>query len=144
MKHVHSRAREAVLKALYQADVLKQVPEQEAIEELLDSEGLTPKARQYAARLLKGCLEKQEELDRIISQALQRWELQRLAAVDRCLLRLGTFELLYEPSVPPKVAINEAIDLAKKYSTEQSGGFINGILDRIRRDSDKIKGDLNE
>jgi len=133
MKHAHSRAREAALKALYQADVLGRRPDPQAVEELLQRESLGDRAEQYARKLVNGCLENQDRIDELIQGALKRWELKRLAAIDRCILRLGTYELLFEPDVPPKVSINEAIDLAKRYSTEQSGAFINGILDRIRR-----------
>ena len=80
------------------------------------------------------------ELDGFLNEALagkpgaRNWELERMAVVDRNALRLGTYELLHEDTIPMKVAINEAIELGKRYSTEASGAFINGILDRIRRD----------
>jgi len=67
----------------------------------------------------------------------KNWKLNRIAPVDRCILRLALFEMLEMDEVPPKVAINEAIDLAKKFSTEQSGAFVNGILDRIYNDAAK-------
>ena len=75
--------------------------------------------------------EHREELDRRIGAAAERWRLERIATVDRAILRLGAYEICCTPDVPGKVAINEAIRLAKKYSTADSGGFVNGILDRI-------------
>jgi len=84
--------------------------------------------------LYHGISEKLAELDERIQKTAANWELGRMACIDRALLRLGTFELLYRPDVPPKVTISEAIELAKKYSTEKSSGFVNGILDKIFQD----------
>ena len=78
-----------------------------------------------------------DDLDRRIAAAALRWKLSRIAPIDRCILRIALFEILESGDVPPKVAINEAIELAKKFSTEQSGSFVNGILDRIWTDSRK-------
>ena len=131
MTHARSRAREAAIKALYQVDVLGESPDDEAIEGLLERERLGSDALAYARSLAKGCLARRDELDRAIAAALEHWELARLAAIDRAILRLGTYELLFAADVPAKVTINEAIELAKKYSTPKSGSFINGILDRL-------------
>ena len=73
-------------------------------------------------------------IDLLLTEAAQNWGLMRMATIDRNALRIGCYEMLHEPEVPTKVAINEAIELAKRYSTEQSGAFVNGILDRIRKD----------
>jgi transcription antitermination factor NusB len=73
-------------------------------------------------------------LDALLGEAARNWDLSRMAVVDRNVLRLGCYEMLHEPDVPTKVAINEAIELGKRFSTEQSGAFVNGILDRIRKD----------
>ena len=75
-----------------------------------------------------------KELDALIREAATNWELERMAAVDRNALRIGCYELLHDDDIPMKVAINEAIELAKRYSTEASGAFVNGILDRIRKE----------
>lgn len=131
MRHARSRAREAALKALYQVDVLGGAPDEQKIEELFARERLRERSLGYARRLTCGCLESQAELDARIAAALENWELARLGAVDRCILRIGTYELVSGGDVPAKAAIDEAIELAKKYSTEKSGSFINGILDRI-------------
>ena len=85
----------------------------------------------FCLQLVNGCWDERERLDEIVRGVLEHWTLERIAAIDRCVLRLGAYELLHVPEVPPKVAINEAIDLAKKFSTQHSGVFVNGILDKI-------------
>jgi N utilization substance protein B len=90
--------------------------------------------RREAIAMIDGVLSCQEDLDATIRAAADRWKLERIAAIDRAILRLAVFEILESPDVPPKVAINEAIELAKRYSTAQSGAFVNGILDRVMRD----------
>ena len=84
-----------------------------------------------ARTLARGCAEKRDALDARIAAAAEHWDVARMAAVDRAILRLGAYELLYRPDLPPKVAVDEAIRLAKRMSTAESGAFVNGILDRI-------------
>jgi transcription antitermination protein NusB len=91
--------------------------------------------RLFAEPLIKGALEHREEADDLIKKHAKNWELHRIAAVDRNILRLAIFEMLHRDDIPPVVSINEAVDIAKKFSTQDSGKFVNGILD-------KIKGDL--
>ena len=81
-----------------------------------------------------GVLEHCEELDRLIEQYSENWRLDRIDVIDRNILRMALFELLYCEDIPPKVTINEAIDLGKRYGSEDSGSFINGILDRIQNE----------
>lgn len=85
---------------------------------------------EYAAKICRGVHENRHEIDAWIEAIAENWRLSRMAAVDRNVLRLATWELLHEPEVPYKVVINEAIEIAKRYSTAQSGAFANGILDR--------------
>ncbi|HZM00374.1 MAG TPA: transcription antitermination factor NusB, partial [Planctomycetota bacterium] len=87
-----------------------------------------------AQELVAGTLAQRGEIDALIATAAENWELSRLATVDRNILRLAVHELCSRPDIPAKVSINEAIELGKRYSTAQSGAFINGILDRVRRD----------
>ncbi len=87
---------------------------------------------QYARTLIQGVDQHREELNRWIEHIARNWRLERMAHVDRNILRMAIFELLYQPDIPFKVVINEAIDIAKRYSTGQSGSFVNGILDRAR------------
>jgi transcription antitermination protein NusB len=91
--------------------------------------------RLFAEPLIRGALEHRSEADEIIKKHAQNWDLHRMAAVDRNILRLAIYEMLYREDIPPVVSINEAVDIAKKFSTQDSGRFVNGILD-------KVKGDL--
>ncbi len=84
--------------------------------------------------LVLGVLEHCDELDRLIEQYSENWRLDRINIIERNILRMALFELLYCGEIPPKVTINEAIDLGKRYGSEDSGGFINGILDRIQNE----------
>ena len=124
-----TRSRELALQFLYQADLVKK-PLAEADEFLRDEER-DPEARRFAMRLIEGTLAEQPGLDEAIQQVAQNWNISRMAVVDRNVLRLATYELLNCQDIPPKVAINEAIKLGKRFSTQNSGAFINGILDRI-------------
>ncbi|MCK6461214.1 MAG: transcription antitermination factor NusB [Planctomycetes bacterium] len=91
-------------------------------------------AHEFARQLLSGTLDNQEEIDKAISGAAQNWHLRRMAIVDRNILRMAVYEMLFLKDIPAKVSINEAIEMGKRFSTQQSGAFINGILDRIRRE----------
>lgn len=88
--------------------------------------------RAFADPMIRGVLEKRDELDARIQARATNWSLTRMAAVDRNILRLAVYEMLNREDIPPVVSINEAVDIAKKYSTAESGKFVNGILDKIR------------
>lgn len=88
--------------------------------------------RSYATELIRGSYENLDKIDSLLADCTQNWDVKRMAAVDRNLLRLATYEMLLARNAPPIVVINEAVDIAKKYSTPDSGAFVNGILDRIR------------
>jgi transcription antitermination protein NusB len=90
--------------------------------------------RQFADQLIRGVLERRDELDARIKHYSLHWDLHRMATVDRNVLRLAIYEMLYRQDIPPVVSINEAVDIAKKFSTEDSGKFVNGILDKVRGD----------
>ena len=90
------------------------------------------KNRAFAEKLVRGVYAEQPTIDAIISKYAQHWSITRMAAVDRNVLRIALYELLFCPDVPPAVVINEAIDLAKYFSNAESGRFVNGILDRVR------------
>ncbi|MHC4943191.1 MAG: transcription antitermination factor NusB [Planctomycetota bacterium] len=90
---------------------------------------------EFAGSLIRGVVDHQNAIDETIEKSAQNWELSRIATVDRNIMRQAIFELLFREDIPPKVSINEAIELGKKFSTANSGGFINGILDRIKRDN---------
>jgi N utilization substance protein B len=88
--------------------------------------------RLFSDRLIRGVVEHREQLDQRITQIAQNWDLRRMAVVDRNILRLAVYEMLYRDDIPPVVSINEAVDIAKKFSTEDSGKFVNGLLDKIK------------
>ena len=134
---VRTRARELALQFLYAMDL--QGPDyRDRLDAFLHEElGGKPgeaEAVEYAKRVVDGVTLHRPAIDLLLAEAAQNWGLTRMAVLDRNALRIGVYEMLHEPEVPTKVAINEAIELAKRYSTEQSGAFVNGILDRIRKD----------
>ncbi len=88
--------------------------------------------RLFADPLIRGALQYRDEVDTCIKKHAQNWELHRIAAVDRNILRLAIYEMLHRDDIPPVVSINEAVDIAKKFSTQDSGKFVNGILDKVK------------
>ncbi len=90
--------------------------------------------RLFADPLIRGTLEHRPEIDERIRKQVRNWALNRIAAVDRNILRLAIYEMLHREDIPPVVSINEAVDIAKKFSTAESGKFVNGVLDKIRGD----------
>jgi N utilization substance protein B len=125
-----SRAREVALQLLYEMDRNEVRPEdrdRQFVEARLRGDAL----RQFAFDLVAGVCTKRAELDRLIQEAAQNWTLSRMTPVDRSILRLATWEVLFGADTPPKVAIDEAIELAKRFGTAESPRFVNGILDRI-------------
>jgi len=99
--------------------------------------------RDFSIQLINKVISKRDELDEKISERVANWEMKRIALMDKLLLRIGIAEILYFPDIPPKVSINEVIEIAKDYSTINSGKFINGVLDAILTDLKK-SGDLNK
>ena len=135
-----TRARELALQFLFQIDTQGVEYRSELdpfLAGALDGKPGGDEARAYAVRLVDGVLLHQVAIDGLIRDAARNWDIERMAGVDRNALRIGCYELLHEAEVPMKVAINEAIELGKRYSTESSGAFVNGILDRIRKDQGK-------
>jgi transcription antitermination factor NusB len=126
-----TRARELALQFLYQLDLRGPEHLGEA-RAFLRAEEEDKGAREFATQLVNGVAEHREELDGEIRAVAQNWEIGRMAVIDRNVLRMAAFELFHCPDIPPKVAINEAIELGKRFSTQNSGAFINGILDKIK------------
>ena len=124
-------ARELAMKILYQWDVRGAKPEWEALPDLL-AEAKDSKVRAFAEEIVKGCIGERGEIDGRLKAVAQHWDLDRMAVLDRNILRLGAWELIRHPETPSKVVINEAIELAKRFSTDKSGAFVNGILDRLK------------
>jgi transcription antitermination factor NusB len=126
-----TRARELVLQALYQLDLQGDdfAPE---LNNFINGEEPDADTSQFAIRIVKGVVLELEGIDQTIREVAQNWDLERMAVIDRNILRMATYELLHLEEIPPKVSINEAIELGKRFSTKNSGAFINGILDRIK------------
>jgi len=129
-----TKAREYALQLLYQIDITKAdiivvsemfwaMPEQ--------YEDQDPEVKDFTQELVAGVVDHLKEIDSMIINHATNWKLDRMSVVDRNILRLGGYELMYRKDIPPKVAINEAIDLAKKFSGPNAGKFVNGILDKI-------------
>ncbi len=127
------QAREIVLKILYQIEVSGENPTT-----VLDSfwernQNVNVSVKEFASDLAKGILEKYGELDDIIKQKLKNWRFDRVAVIDKNILRMGIFEILYRDDIPNSVSINEAIEIAKKYGDKDSSRFVNGILDKVSK-----------
>lgn len=123
-----TQAREIALQCLYQLD-LRGAGAEPSVRALMDA--ASGPVRALAQRLVDGVRAEDAELTRRLTVLVEHWSWDRVAAVDRAILRIGAWELLHAGDVPPKVVIDEAIELAKRYSTGESGAFVNGILDRI-------------
>jgi transcription antitermination factor NusB len=126
-------SREHALKILYQVEITHRsldaiLVDYWKMEEVSDEEIMT-----YAKKLAQGALEHLKLIDEKISQYATNWQLKRMAVIDRNVMRIGLVELQYSTDIPPKVAINEAVDLAKKYGDLESSKFVNGILDKIHK-----------
>jgi N utilization substance protein B len=126
-------ARECALQMLYQHDVGKQVPET-ILESFWEMNEQPERVRAFATELFQGTISRIKEIDRLIQGHTKNWRLSRMAAVDRNVLRLAVFELLSDVKTPDTVVINEALEIAKKFSTNESAQFVNGVLDSIKND----------
>ena len=129
---VRRDAREAAAQYLYQREIQGDDTDS-GLEEFYAMRGLSPSARRFCETLLRGWMAHRVEVDEVIRKNAYNYEFSRLSAVDRNILRVACYELLNCPDVPPAVAINEAIEIAKKFSTDESGKFVNGVLDNIRK-----------
>lgn len=128
------KARELALQFLYQLDQRGDGEPEPASEEFWSRHPVAPEVREFAEALVRGTKLHQSKIDGLINQYALNWDLDRIAVVDRNILRAGIFELLWTAETPPKVIINEAIEVAKKFGSQESGRFINGILDRIHKE----------
>ena len=126
-------AREIALQLLYEYDTTRELA-RERIESFLTKNARYSEVQEYGKILVEGVVRHRDEFDGIIQKVAEHWALNRMPVVDRNVLRLGIFELIYNRDVPHKVVINEAVDIAKKYGSADSGRFVNAILDRIRKE----------
>jgi transcription antitermination protein NusB len=130
--------REKVLQALYAYEMSKE-PITDVINNILGEIKNSHDDFEFAKRLINEVVRHDEDIEKIIKNKVAHWEFDRIAYIDKILLRMGICEMLYFPEIPPKVTINESIEIAKSFSTDQSGKFINGILDALLEDFKKSK-----
>ena len=124
------KSRELAVQMLYQVEMTGYAPEQ-AKKIYLDNFNPPDEYRAFAEKLVSGACEHRKEIDRLIGKTAKNWSLARITPVDRCILRIAVYEMMHCADIPHKVTLNEAIDLAKKFGTEKSGAFINGVLDNV-------------
>ncbi|MBU4149593.1 MAG: transcription antitermination factor NusB [Candidatus Omnitrophica bacterium] len=125
-------ARECALKILYKIEIAKDSV-QDSFDDFWSSQKKAESVKSFAETLVRGTRENVAKLDELISKYTENWDIKRIAVIDKNIMRLSIFELLYMDDIPAKVSINEAIELAKKYGDVDSGKFVNGILDKIRK-----------
>jgi N utilization substance protein B len=128
-------AREEALKILYGLELTGDEPDL-ALGRLEEESEVSRQVRAYTDRLVRTCWRERMALDALIARVSEHWALRRMNFIDRNVLRMAACELVFFDDIPPKVAINEAIDIARKYGTDTSGAFVNGILDRIVKERD--------
>jgi len=130
------RAREMALQILYGLDINPGDPET-ACGDLDGWSDLEADSRDFVSDLVQGAWDRRSEIDQVIADASIKWDVGRMAVVDRNLLRLATYEMMAHRDTPARVVLNEAIEMAKNYGGEESGNFINGVLDRIKYDLER-------
>jgi N utilization substance protein B len=133
------KAREAALQVLYEIDV-SGTPAEQALEtffKLYDDEESDADTREFAERLVRGCAAQLDAIDAKIRDVSRHWRIERMARVDRNVMRLAVYELMALDDVPRRVTLNEAVELAKRFGDENSASFVNGVLDRIASELNK-------
>lgn len=130
------QARELAMQALFYMDMRKDASE-EMLEDFCGCFCPSKKSRPFLIKLVTGVLETKGRIDALVERFSQNWQISRMSCVDRNVMRIAVYEMLYCDDIPPKVSINEAIDIGKKFGTQESGAFINGIMDSIRGSLEK-------
>ena len=128
------KGRELALQALYQIEMTGD-PSAAAVDLFLQHFEGNIIAKEFARRLVSGTVSQRAEIDRLIAEATEHWKIERLAKVDFVLLRMATYELVFCADIPTSVTLDEAIEIAKRFGSDDSAGFINGVLDRIAQSS---------
>lgn len=131
------KAREYALQILFQIDFTNKKIDRKNLDEFWSDKKENREVRKFADELVTGVLENLDETDIRIEKVTENWVLKRMAAVDRNILRIAGYEILCRKDIPSAVTINEALEIAKKYSTSEAASFLNGILDRLARDAGK-------
>ena len=126
------KGRELAVQVLYQWDIHRNTTQW--LEDFWEQNKTHPETRKFADELTQGVIAHVEDLDSVIGRYAENWSVSRMAITDRTVLRIAVYELLYMPDIPGRVTLNEAIEIVRLFGDEQSGAFVNGILDRILRD----------
>ena len=137
------KSREGTLQILFQLEFDDSIPD-DIVNQFWEGKKASREIKDYSRYLIRGITSHQDSIDRIIQSASEHWRLSRMAVVDRNILRMAVFELFYEEGIAPAIVINEAIEIAKKFSSEQAAQFINGILDALRKQSDATREKLKD
>ena len=127
------KAREYALQILFQTDFTGKKFDAEALTDFWSDRKENTDVRKFTEDLVGGTLDKIEEIDAVIETVAENWLLKRMAAVDRNILRFAAYEILYRKEIPAAVTINEALEIAKKYSSSEAASFLNGVLDRLAK-----------
>jgi N utilization substance protein B len=127
------KAREYALQILFQTDFTGKHFDGEALREFWSERKENTDVRKFTEDLVSGTLDRIQEIDAAIERVTENWLLKRMAAVDRNILRFAAYEILYRKDIPAAVTINEALEIAKKYSSSESASFLNGVLDRLAK-----------
>ncbi len=133
------KAREHALQILFQLDIRKEKPSAAVLKHFWAEYRPDEEIRDFAEAIVKGTYKHLPKINGLIHQCAKNWSLDRMAVVDRNVLRMAIYEILYRIDIPTSVTINEAIEIAKKFGTEDSGAFVNGILDRVARLTGKLE-----
>jgi N utilization substance protein B len=131
------RAREYALQILFQIDFKSQEISRNDFEDFWLDKNESEDVRKFTEELVRGTIERLDEIDSRLAEVAENWVLKRMAAVDRNILRFAAFEILYRKDIPPAVTINEAVEIAKKFSSSEAAPFINGILDKLAKEMGK-------
>lgn len=131
------RSREYALQILFQLELTNTKLNDELLNEFWKGISEPDDVKDFTLSIVRETIEHLDKIDTIIIKAAQHWSLERMAVIDRNILRAATYELSFREDIPASVVINEALEIAKKYSTEDSASFINGILDRVAKEADK-------
>ena len=139
------KAREHALQILYQLDIKKERPSSSVLKNFWIEYNPDEEVKLFAEEIVKGTFKHLAKINQLIHKCAKNWSLDRMAVVDRNVLRMAVYEILYRLDIPTSVTINEAIEIAKKYGTDESGSFVNGILDSIARMTGKLdEGKIEE
>ncbi len=132
------KAREYALQLLFQLDIRREKPSAAVLKNFWVEYGPDEDVKAFAEEIVKGTYKHLTKINGLIHQCAKNWSLDRMAVVDRNVLRMAAYEILYRMDIPTSVTINEAIEIAKKFGTDESGAFVNGILDRVARVAVKL------